>query len=100
MCTFNIADIEIIFEAHVNKLVKQLILISVRDVFYFERRTCQEKRCLLKYLDITRLHEITTKDVNYFDQRWNVFIEASRLDNNIEIVGISCRCERVKFVIT
>ena len=90
MCTFKIADIEIIFEAHVNKLVKQLILISVRDVFYFERGTCQKmtlndfKRCLLKYLDITRLHEITTKDVKYFNQGSTIFIEALRLDRNIK----------------
>ena len=42
------------------------------------------KGCLLKNLNITRLHEMAVRDVDLVDQRWNTFITGLRNGNNTE----------------
>ena len=74
-CHFKIAYVEKNFGAHANNQAKQIILVSVRGVVYFQRRTGQTfatkwfKRCPEKHHIITRLHKITPKDVRCVDQR-------------------------------
>ena len=46
------------------------------------------KRCLLKNLNITRLHEMMLNNITVFDQMWKPFLDFLRIVNSTKIVGI------------
>ena len=85
---FKILDIAKIFRENNNSPIRQLVILSVKDVIHLKRKTGKRmtlsdlKRCLQKNLNITRLHEIMIRNGDTFDQLWNTFMIDLREDSN------------------
>ena len=83
---FKISDTGKIFEEKFNTYVKQMILISVKDVIHQKRKHGDQmlssavKRSLLRNLHIMRSHEITQNNTAVFDNNWEIVIDFFRTD--------------------
>ena len=63
-------------------------MISVKDAIYQKRKKGKMmsvddvKRTLFKNLNITRVREMAANNIATFDNRWKLFIDILRMDNN------------------
>ena len=85
---FVISDHEKYIGGYKSDQIMQVIITSVKDVIYLEQKQGKEikvedvKRCLevLKNLNIIKTREITTNNINSFEENWKPFITELRSD--------------------
>ena len=64
------------------------MMISVKDAIYQKRKKGKMmsvddvKRTLFKNLNITRVREMAANNIATFDNRWKLFNDILRMDNN------------------
>ena len=81
---FKTAGIEKILGDIDNNQVKQVIILSVRNVINHKRKTGSKmtvgdlKRCLQKNLNLKRSQEALLRKGDSFDQTWNIFLNDLR----------------------
>ena len=70
-----VSDHEKTFGGYSSDQIMQVIIISVKYVIYLKRKQDKEKkvdvkRCHLKNLNIIKAQEITTNNIDAFEENW------------------------------